>query len=344
MTLLEKLAAKRNLGRTILFETVYGSKLYGCDLPGSDHDIRGVFMPGTYDMLRSSIGAPSALTPDSPDIGTSEDNVYFPDATFVSQVLGMKNNCVEIFFAAYNRHLAGERFHPAFELILEQKDALVTSNASGFIGHARQRCSPYIKGEDPRDITMQANKLVLEHLKKLMDENPEAGAWQIDEVDGLVDTLCEIERVEVAPNKQGEDMLYIHTRQANLNTRIAELAKVIEKRLERFNKTDEGISDKQRFKDLSTSLRMLETCAYLMEHGTITFPIPTAQKHRDIRKGAYEVEEIIDWIDAAQEACAHFEQNSPLREPYSQGDQLPILENLMAEVRLITLKNLDINL
>lgn len=344
MTLLETLAAQRNRGRTILFETVYGSKLYGCDLPGSDHDIRGVFMPGIYDLLRSSIGEPSALTPDSPEVGTSEDTVYFPDSTFVSQVLGMKNNCVEIFFAAHNRWTAGERFHPAFELILDQKDALVTSNASGFIGHARQRCAPYIKGEDPRDITMQANKLVLAKLKKLMESNPEAGAWQIDEVDGLVQELCEIERVEVAPNKQGEEMLFIHTRQANLNTRIAELARVIEKRLERFNKTDEGISDKQRFKDLSTSLRMLETCAFLMEHGTITFPIPTAQKHRDIRLGRYEVAQIIDWIDAAQEACAHFEANSPLQSPYTQGEQLPILENLMAEVRLMTLKSLDLNL
>lgn len=340
--LLETLAAQRNKGRTILFETVYGSKLYGCDLPHSDHDIRGVYMPGLYDLLKTSIGEPSMLTPDSDAVGTSDDTVYFPDDTFVCQVLGMKNNCVEIFFAAYNRWMNGERFHPAMELILSHKEQLITANASGFIGHARQRCARYIKGEDARDITMQANKLVLADLTALMDSNPEAGAWRLDEVDGLLDTLKQYERVEVAPNKSGVNVLHIHTRQADTNTRVAELARIITQRLERFNKTDDGVEDKQRFKDLSTSLRMLETCAQLMTTGGITFPIPTAERHRDIRKGAYEVTQIIDWINAAQDACETGEQNSPLAAPYTQGEQVPIRENIMAEVRLLTLKSLSL--
>jgi hypothetical protein len=342
MTRIEQLRALHNKGRTILFETVYGSKLYGCALPTSDHDIRGVYAPGLYDLVRGFPSEAQPLTPDA-DLGASDDVLYYEDAMFVDQVMAMKNNCVEILFAAVQAARNGATLHPTMAYLVSRKDDMLSANASGFVGHARQRCAPYMGGNDPRDLTLQANLFAQATVQKAMASNPEAAAWRLGEVEGLLDTLTTQPRITLGPNKQGVTVLHIHTRQTDLTIPLAALAKTLDDRLARFQRTADGVSDREKFKELSTALRMLETAGDLMEHGTITYPIPTAQRHLAIRQGAYTVETIVDWINAAQDRIESVEGRSPLRTFASADEQAAVKADITAELRLRAVRLMDLN-
>lgn len=333
-----------NKGRTIIFETVYGSKLYGCDMPSSDHDIRGVYLPGVYDFLREAAPKPAALIPVG-DLGETEDIMYFPVGGFVDQIMRMKSNCVEIFFAALQRQANGERLHPAMEFILSQKDRMITATYSGFVGHARQRAARYIPAEDTLDITLQANKHVLATLEEAARNSLEAPAMRVVDVDGLADALAEHSAVCRSQSKAGDPTIDINGRHMAENTRVAEAIEMTKQRLERYYRKSTDVEPEVMFKDLCTSLRMMETAADLMITGTIAFPRPTAEYYRAIRRGEISKDKILKDIDAAQEAAVQAVDSgaSPLRPTYPNGEHAPVRDDIIAHLRYIALKELDLN-
>lgn len=332
-----------NQGRTIIFETIYGSKLYGCDIEGSDHDIRGVYLPGLYDFLREVKEGPAVLAPKG-NLGESDDISYFPVGMFVDQVIHMKSNCVEIFFAAMQARQNGVEMHPAMDLILDAKDDLISADYAGFIGHARQRAARYIEGDDVNDMTLQANKYALGVLEKAAALSLEAPAYRIMDVDGLIEQLTEHPAISTNTNKSDDRVVFINSRQLPYNTRIAEAIQVIKQRLERFRRKALDADPKQMFKDLCTSLRMMETAADLMETGEITFPRPRAAYYRDIRHGRVERKAILEQIDAAQERtiAAVKSGRCPLRPKWTEGDHVPVRDNIVASLRYIALKSLPV--
>ena len=332
MPLLDTLRAQPLQGRTVLFATVYGSKLYGCDLPGSDHDIRGVYAPGLYDVLLGWQDK-GAVLPYDPALGASTDVLFYPVGDFVDQVLSMKNNCVEIFCAA-EQSAASAPLHPIMAYLVSRRHDLLQANPESFVGHARQRCAPYIPGIDTRDTTLMSTIAALDLVRHAMASDPAAGAWRLGDVPGLLDALTALPRVSVAPNKQGKDVLFLHTRQADLTTPLAAFATTLQQRVDRFQKRGEEADDRTRFKDLSTALRMMESAAVLMATGRIAFPVPTAERHRAIRQGRHDVGTVLAWIDEAQHAIDTAKATSPLRRPLSPDAEAALRADLLAETRL----------
>jgi predicted nucleotidyltransferase len=340
---LQDLANTPNQGRTILFETVYGSKLYGCDVEGSDHDIRGIYMSSLYDFLREAKEEVAVLTPDA-DLGESDDIVYFPAGMFIDQVLRMKVNCVEIYFAALQARRNGAEMHPVMNMILDAKDEIISADHAGFIGHARQRAAKYIEGDDPADMTLQANRHALKCLQEAAKSSLDAPAKQICDMPDLIERMQEHSSIKAGMNKAQDEVLFINARQLAFNTRIAEAIRVTEQRLERFTRKNLDADPKQIYKDLCTSLRMMETAAELMETGDISFPRPRAEYYREIRSGKVDRKAILEQIDTAQQRAVAIVESgkSPLRPAWLEGDHVPTRNNLVARVRLYALKQLSL--
>jgi predicted nucleotidyltransferase len=340
---LDALHAHRNHGRTIIFETVYGSKLYGCDIEGSDHDIRGVYLPGLYDFLREVKEEPAALDPDQ-NLGESDDIVYFPVGMFVDQVIRMKSNATEIFFAAMQAREDGHATHPVMNLILDRAADLISADYAGFVGHARQRAAKYIEGDDENDMTLQGNKHVLACLKEAAAASLEAPALRIMDVDGLADKIAEHASISRGENKGGDPVLRVNTRQLPENTRIAEALRMTDARLERFRVKHLDADPDQMFKDLCTSLRMMETSAEIMETGRVRFPHTRGDYYRAIRHGRVDRKDILPQIDAAQEHAIAAVENgtTPLRPAYPEGEHVSVRNEIVAQVRYLALKGLTL--
>ena len=330
-----------NRGRTILFECVYGSKLYGCDMPGSDHDIRGVYLTGLDDFLSEEKEQAGALLPEA-ELGESDDILYFPVGMFISQVIGMKANCTEIFFAALQARREGRPVHPFMDPVLDAKDELVTADPAGFIGHARQRAARYIEGDDDRDPTLQANRHVARVLEEAAGADLAAPARRICDIDGLVDRLTGHAEIEATVNKAGDAVLMVSARQLALDTRLAEALEVTRQRLQRYERKCLDADPEQMWKDLCTSLRMMETAADLMETGEIVFPRPRAEHYRAIRRGEVARDRILEEIDAAQERArtATDTGSTPLAPKPADGRQAAVRARLVADLRYRALRRI----
>lgn len=337
------LAALPRKGRTIIFETVYGSKLYGCDMEGSDHDIRGVYLPGLHDFLSEVTPKPEKMDPLSDPMG-SDDILFFPIGEFIDQVIRMKINCVEIFFAALAEQRRGVALHPAMELILAHKDVLITSDADGFFGHARQRASSYIEGDDLLDSNLQANLAARAILEQHANHHPEGPATRIMDIPGLAEAIADHPSIKRIVNGRGEPVLMIGSRQLPENARLAEALRMVNDRIARYQSKNLDADPQVMFKDLCTALRMMETSAELMLTGEIAFPRPRAEHYRSIRRGEIAREAILADIDVAQsQALGAIESGvSPLLSRYEQGEHVPVRNALIAQLRFLALKALQV--
>ena len=340
---LPRLEALPNRGRTILFETLYGSRLYGTAMADSDVDVRGVYLPSLYDFLRETKEEAAALTPMS-DFPATNDTLYFPVGLFIDQVIRMKVNCVEIFLAAEQARAAGARLHPVMEMLLDARADLLSADPAGFIGHARQRASAYVPGDDPNDSTLQANIQAHAILREVADSAPEAAGKRIMDIDGLAERLAAAHpRIARTTNAAGASVLMIHTRQTLENERVGVALEVISQRLARFRKTPEEVDAARKFKDLATALRMVESARDLMRDGTIAYPVLRAAHYRAIRRGQVDVAGIIDDMDAAQEEAERIVSAgiSPLREKFGSGAHVPVRDAAVAQARMMALRALD---
>lgn len=340
---LKTMAEAHNKGRTIVFETVYGSELYGTTMPGSDVDIRGVYMPGLYDFLRETKEEPASLVPDAA-FPETDDNLYFPVGLFIDQVIRMKVNAVEIFFAARQARRDGADLHPVMQTILDHEADLITADPAGFVGHARQRAAAYIEGDDPRDKTLQANKYALACLKEAANSSIEAPGFRICDVEGLAEKMEEHGSISRLVNDDGLPILMINQRQMQENERVGVALEVVSQRLERFRRKAFDAEPSKMFKDLSTSLRMMDTARNLMRDGEIFFPVPRAEHYKAIRRGEVDRLEILAEIDAAQVEATDLAENggTPLPAKYASGEHVPPRDAIVAKLRFAALQSLSL--
>lgn len=340
---LTALRATHNMGRTIIFETVYGSRLYGCSTESSDNDIRGVFLPGLHDFLTDRHVVPQPLIPEA-NLGESDDIVHFPVGQFVTQVMRMKVNCVEIYFAALAQMRRGAEIHPAMRFLLDQKDRLIVSDPAGFVGHARQRASGYVDGEDRNDLTLQANRHALDELQHAAGQSAFNKAKRICDIDGLAEAIASHPLIDRDTSKAGDSVLLINARQLPENTRIGEAIITTEQRIARFMKKADTSDKTRMFKELYTALRMMETAVELMETGEISFPCRRAGFYAKVRAGEIAPEAILELIDAAQHRAVEIKEsgNTPLPDPLPSDDYVVLRDEIVAELRYMALSGLEI--
>ena len=340
---LARLTAAPRQGRTIAFETLYGSHLYGTAMPGSDVDIRGVYLPGLADFLGTAAPEPAALAPQG-DFPASDDILHFPVGLFVDQVIRMKVNCVEIFLAAEQAHTAGARLHPAMAPILEARADLLNADPAGFIGHARQRAGAYLGDDDPRDTTLQANIHAETCLREAAESAPGAAGRPIADIPGLAERLAAHPGITRTTNAAGVPVVMIHTRQTAETERVAVALEVVTRRLARFRKAPADQDPARKAKDLATALRMVESARDLMRDGTIRFPVPRAAHYRAIRRGEVADAHIIDDLDAAQDEAERIVATgaSPLRAKFTNGAHAGVRDAVVAQAHLIALRGFDL--
>ena len=126
---------------SLIFSTLYGSKLYGTDGPNSDTDIRGVFIPSMKDLLLDR--APKHMT-----IKNDEQDVSYLSLHYFLQLLTQgETNCLDMFFS-YTNKKAQISNSPWYEQLIENKGKLITSNVAKYLGYCRSQAIKYsLKGD-----------------------------------------------------------------------------------------------------------------------------------------------------------------------------------------------------
>ena len=125
---------------TLVFSTLYGSRLYGTDGPDSDTDIRGVFLPTKEDLLLGRAPRHYCFKDD-------RDVSYLSLHYFLQLLTQGETNCLDMFFS-YTNDKAKICSSPIYEELIANKDKLITRNVAKYLGYCKSQALKYsIKGD-----------------------------------------------------------------------------------------------------------------------------------------------------------------------------------------------------
>lgn len=311
----------------ILYETVFGSRLYGCATPDSDVDIRGVYIPDPETILLGRKARAVALPVAAPELPASDDVLHQPVADFISHIVSMRTNAVEILFAAAADAARGRALTPEMHRILEAAPDLLNADISAFIGHAAQRAGMdfpdqiVLSGASraPADAGLHALRATVAVLEQATD----LGNPRLADSPELQARLTALDDITLAEGRDGAPHLRVAHRMFPFPLTRRQLATQLTSQIEGLRtkkaKEAETRTPEKRAKDLYTALRMIEQAAELLETGRITFPSPNAETYLDIRTGALPATQAADLVAGAMERVARAKEAPALPEKAREG-------------------------
>lgn len=288
--------------RKVIFKCVSGSHLYGTDLPTSDDDYTGIFLPSTADLLGLNT-APKEIT-DNIKTTDSVRNVkgdvdckYLSLHHFLRLAMEGQSIATELFFVPEHQVIMKTK---EWDLLQENRHLLFSKKGiSPFIGFAMaQSNKSEIKGSNLKKIQDLIDALTPElgtpsAKNKLLSEMFE------DETNDHIFIKGIPVKKRLSDNKT--DIFDIAGRGFNYNIRLKMFLRSLTRMESRYgtrsaNAAKEGID----YKSLCHAYRLVSEAEEFLLHQNITFPRPDASFLKSIRRGQYEAnyrDEINEKID-----------------------------------------------
>jgi len=298
--------ADKTLGRKIIFEGITGSKLYGTDLPTSDDDFTGVFLPSVDDLLGLQHCAgewsfSEKLSQGPRNTAGDTDRKFFSLQRFFTLVGKGQPTQLEIFFCPPGKTI---QTSPEWEIIQANKDIFISQDGiQPFLGFARaQAHKAVIKGNNLNLI----NKLLtgFEHTKldsdaKLYDylepkPGEPLGYWLFGQ------------EIPSSVNEFGYTLVEIAGRSYDPAIRAKMFVKSLKELLSRYgSRTADAADNGYDYKSLLHCIRLLYQAEEFLLTGHLTFPRPPAEidhlmsiRHKQWPEGDFDLQQyILDWED-----------------------------------------------
>ena len=310
------------LNESLVFATLYGSRLYRTAGPNSDTDVRGVFIPNKRDLL---LGTPPQHYICEPEKDTDEqvDEQYLSLHYFLKLLTQGETNTLDMFFSYTNKE-ASLVSSPVYEELIRNKDKIITCNITKYLGYCKSQALKYsIKGER------------IQHYESFMElidtcESPSSttlGEWLVhcrvmgpdsaaplgDAEDYFKNNVHVGRRFKITDNRLGDHAYlllcdnkeryimvsgHLFPQNANINTTKDSIRKCLASYGQRaYNAAVDNGAD---YKALSHALRVAYQAHELLRKGTITFPLSGSvlQTVREIKfkETSMTYDDIIDLI------------------------------------------------
>jgi len=273
----------------LIIEMIFGSQLYGTDLPESGKDIKGIFLPSKEDIFLNRI--PKSInisTKKSNDEKNSKDDI---DTEIYSLHYFLKLACegetvaIDMLHAPRNMWLKSS---PIWEELYGMRSMFYTKNLKSFVGYARKQASKYgIKGSRLND----AQRVVdyFDEWISLEDSYKQTGG--IKKLTDIWDDLPEGEHIFKLPaNDNGIRMYQVCGRKVGETCTVSYAKDVVKVFLDAYGHRAKMASENQGidWKAISHALRSAYQVREILTKGDITFPLEHRDYLRDVKQGKYD--------------------------------------------------------
>lgn len=304
----------------LIFQTLFGSRLYGTNLPESDYDLKGVFLPTADEILLGRVKR--VWTSPKPEDG---DNEAHSLQRFLELLAEGQTMALDMVFAPSENW---KTFDPIWYDVLGNLDKILSKQCAGAIGYAKSQAAKY----SLRGSRLTALEAVIAVLKG-DGTNPNQGIKEVQfalldhgyALTQLPASSQKYIKIDEEPDASGIKFLTVCEKKVGLNCSTQIALQTFEHMLkgygERAHAAAMGGAD---WKALYHAVRVTEQTIELMETGRITFPRPNAADLLKIRRGEYAPEEIFERIEAGLHELYAAQAKSELQEKPDQEfiDQL----------------------
>jgi len=268
--------------------TAFGSHVYGTNLPTSDKDFKGVYLPTAEQILLQKI-QPTIVRntkADSSQKNTAldEDYEWFSLDHYLKLLLDGQTVCIDMLFTPANHH---SHSGPVWAEIQANRHKLISKKAGAFVGYCRTQANKYgIKGS-----RVNAVREVVETFRLF---NPDSRLWQYE---SHLDEIAS--KLEFISLDTKTELFECCGRKTPLGIKVKDALAVYEKVLDQYGQRalmaerNDGVD----WKALMHAVRIANEAVELFQTGFVTQPRPEADLLLQIRKGELPYQEVAERIE-----------------------------------------------
>jgi hypothetical protein len=296
----------------ILFETVFGSHLYGTSTPTSDHDFKGVYLPSAREILLPKTPDVKTFNTGSSSVKNTAEDVdreLYSLHKFFDMLIKGDMNAYEMLFAPHD----GSSID--WNHIVKNRDRMLTRECRGFVGYVQRQAATYgVRGERFNEVQALVDHL----LNELWGYNTGTKLQDVPGVEQKLKAFCEgklFTSWELITNN-GRELFHLVCcdRKVPLSATIKTALDVYSRVLDNYGAraraaaTNEGLD----WKAVSHAVRIGEQAVDLLMTGEIVFPRPNAERLKAIKRGEVPYDEIAPYLDYLLETVEQLGHSSTL--------------------------------
>ena len=258
---------------------VFGSHLYETNIPTSDLDYRGVYLPKLNDCILGTVR-------DAFEDPSEEDTSIFSLQKYLRLASEGQSVAIEMLFAPENKILKKNEFWVELQ---KHRNMFLTRKMKSFMGFAKSMSGKY---------SVRVDRLnEISNLIDLIVKSGWDGSLKIKEVYELLPTSPNLCKSTNQFNKSADNRVYVVCgREFQVHATISHLlASAMDIKNSYGDRVKKAQSNEVDWKSLLHAFRVCYQCKQAAEEGTITFPCKEVQFLRDLRLGKYDI--IEDGID-----------------------------------------------
>lgn len=320
----------------------FGSHVYGTNLPTSDQDFKGVFLPGGHELIMQN--APKHIqknTKEDPTAKNSADDVdeeLFSVATYLRLLSEGQTVALDMLFTPKSFYTIDP--HPIWTCIQDRKDQLIHSGTSSFVGYCKTQAAKYgLKGGRVEALrrTLEFLKEHPDHVKlKDIDEAVTKFVYPGDLYEGdgsdllIKFTMCR------SPRNEMERHLEVCNRKVPMHCTVKYAREIFQRIFDQYGQRalmaekNEGID----WKALMHAVRVADEAFELLTTGNITFPRPNAEILKKIRTGQMAYKQVEVMIESGLINVEAAKEASKLRKKPDQG----VIEEIVYLAHMISIE------
>lgn len=277
---------------TPIFKMQFGSHVYGTNLPSSDQDFKGIFIPSPKDIILGR-GKETINTSTNPGASknTAEDTdlEMFSLKQYMKLLLEGQTVALTMLFAPAHNILISS---PIYEEIIANRHKFLHKGISAFAGYCRQQANKYgIKGS-----RVAASRAATNFFEIFVARNPSTKLRDIWEL--IETTFTGLEHCEFI-NAKDTRMLSICDRKVQEHVTVKEVHRIYKHLFDEYGhralqaESQQGVD----WKALQHAVRVASEAKELLLHHTITYPRPDSPLLLQIRKGELPYQQVADIIE-----------------------------------------------
>lgn len=292
-----------------IFESKFGSHLYGTDTEYSDLDLKSVYVPCLSDVIlgkyKDSINS-STCTSEEKNSSRDIDNEIFSIHKFLTLLLQGQAVAIDMFFTPEQFII---RQDERWELIKSHKNDLISKSIYPYIGYCRSQANKYgIKGSKMADA-----KKVIKAIEKLPQQSRVEDHWDLFKE--LANSLenCEI-TFEKTRNMGDQWLFSCCDKKVQTRNKLEDATRIYQKLYDdygqraRMAENNKGID----WKALSHAIRVADEAIELLDTHRIEFPLKNANFLLSVKRGEYDFRYVGNYIEERFDMLEHAMKYSTL--------------------------------
>lgn len=290
----------------LIFDCVFGSKLYGTDTPQSDTDYKGVFLPTSHQII---MGTKEVFHKDTGTKGMANtvddvDREYFSLKKFIQMASKGETAAIDMLHAPDDKVLTNSEI---FQFLRDNRSKFYTTKMKAYLGYVRKQASKYgVKGTRLQEL----NSVIY------FIENHPVSEYGTERLGMLVSGMPQSTNLMVGKfvDPEGSMVYYYEVlgRKYLFGIRYSEFVEQIMKIKAEYGARAEKASQGVDWKAMSHAIRGAEQLLEIYTTGDLKFPLKNAEYIRDVKIGKFDfttevqpyLEHIMDSAESAAEIAS----------------------------------------